>query len=293
MNVFGLHTFAIAPTWDLDRIERRVEQLKEYGIGLFEIPLLRPEEIDTKRSRAFASRWGVELVPSLGLPRALDIVERPDEGLDFLTPAFKVCAEVGSFGLGGVTYGTIGKTTGRAATKREIDGICRFLERAARLAKTFGLKLGIEPCNRYETHLINRGQDAADIIERVGAENIFIHLDTYHMHIEEADIEAAIIQTGPLLGYFHIGESNRGYLGAGSIDFDRVFRGLAKAEYRGPITFESFSSAVVNQPLSGILAIWRNLWTDGRDLAGSAKAFIETHLKSAQEAHARSRIGLQ
>src|SRR3954447_19188374 len=157
MNVFGLHTFAIAPTWDPGRIERRIEELKQYGIGLLEVPLLRPQEIDTKASRAFARRWGVELVCSLGLPRALDIVERPDEGLDFRAPRFKVCAEVGSLGLGGVTYGTIGKTTGRAAPKREIDGICRFLERAARLAKTFGLRLGIEPCNRYETHLINRG----------------------------------------------------------------------------------------------------------------------------------------
>src|SRR5262245_61934541 len=108
MNVFGLHTFAIAPTWDLGRMERRIEELKEYGIGLLEVPLLRPEEIDTRASRAFASRWGVELVCSLGLPRALDIVERPDEGLDFLTPAFKVCAGGRSPRLGGVTYGTNG-----------------------------------------------------------------------------------------------------------------------------------------------------------------------------------------
>src|SRR5262249_58952811 len=77
MNTFGLHTFAIAPTWDLGRIERRIEELKEYGIGLLEVPLLRPEEIDTKASRAFASRWSVELVCSLGLPRALDVVDPP------------------------------------------------------------------------------------------------------------------------------------------------------------------------------------------------------------------------
>src|SRR5262245_19403203 len=189
MNVFGLHTFAVAPVWDLDHIEPRIEELREYGIGLLEIRLLRPEEIDTRRSRAFAHRWGVELVCSLGLPRALDVVEHPDEGFDFLAPAFKVCAEVGSSMLGGVTYGTIGKTTGRAATKREIDGICRFLERAARLARSFDLRVGIEPCNRYETHLVNRGMDAARIIERIGAENLFIHLDTYHMHIEEESFE--------------------------------------------------------------------------------------------------------
>ena len=74
MSIFGLHTFAIAPVWDLSRIEPQIERLKEYGIGLLEIPLLRPSEIDTKRSHAFASRYGIDLVPSLGLPRALDIV---------------------------------------------------------------------------------------------------------------------------------------------------------------------------------------------------------------------------
>jgi D-psicose/D-tagatose/L-ribulose 3-epimerase len=108
------------------------------------------------------------------------------------------------------------------------------------------------------------------------------------MNIEEADLEAALIDTGAMLGYFHIGESGRGYLGAGNIDFDRVFRGLAKAGYEGPITFESFSSAVVNPQLSGILAIWRNLWEDGADLARHAKGFIESGVKAAAEAHARA-----
>jgi D-psicose/D-tagatose/L-ribulose 3-epimerase len=104
------------------------------------------------------------------------------------------------------------------------------------------------------------------------------------MNIEEADLESALIECGDLLGYFHIGESGRGYLGAGNIDFDRVFRGLVKARYRGPITFESFSSAVVNEQLSGILGIWRNLWDDGADLARHAKAFIESGMKAAEEA---------
>jgi len=82
MNTFGLHTFAIAPVWDLARIEPQMDRLKELGIGLMEIPLLRPEEIDTKRTRGFANHYGVQLIPSLGLPRALDVVERPDEALD-------------------------------------------------------------------------------------------------------------------------------------------------------------------------------------------------------------------
>ena len=70
MNVFGLHTFAIAPVWDLARIEPQIDRLKEFGIGLLEIPLLRPEEIDVKRTRAFANRHGVELLV-LARPAAL------------------------------------------------------------------------------------------------------------------------------------------------------------------------------------------------------------------------------
>jgi D-psicose/D-tagatose/L-ribulose 3-epimerase len=255
MNVFGLHTFAIAPVWDLDRIERRIEELKEYGIGLLEIPLLRPAEIDTGRTRAFGQRWGVELVPSLGLPRALDVVEHPDEGLDFLTPAFKVCAEIGSFGLGGVTYGTIGKTTGRAATKKEIDGICRFLERAARLARTFGIKVGLEPCNRYETHLINRGVDAARIIERIGADNLFIHLDTYHMAIEEESYAAGFKAAEPYLGYVHVSESNRGVPGRGTLDWPAVMKAMADIGYKGAVTLESMNHVDVD--IAGGLAVWR------------------------------------
>lgn len=255
MNVFGLHTFAIAPVWDIGRIEPQMDRLKEYGIGLLEIPLLRPAELDARRARAFASQYGVELVPSLGLPWSLDIVENPQDGLDFLEPAFRVCAEVGSFGLGGVTYGTIGKTTKRGRTQREVDGICRFLERAARLARSHGVKVGVEPCNRYETHLINTGKDAAEIIERVGSDDLFIHLDTYHMHIEEKSFEDGFRAAEPYLGYVHVSEANRGVPGQGMLDWPAMMKGLADIGYRGAITLESMNHVDVD--IAGGLAVWK------------------------------------
>jgi D-psicose/D-tagatose/L-ribulose 3-epimerase len=72
----------------------------------------------------------------------------------------------------------------------------------------------------------------------------------------------------------HIGESHRGYLGTGTIDFPELFDGLREIGYSGPITFESFSSSVVDRHLSNTLAIWRNLWSDGADLAEQARDFI-------------------
>jgi sugar phosphate isomerase/epimerase len=78
-----------------------------------------------------------------------------------------------------------------------------------------------------------------------------------------------------------IGENHRGYLGSGHLDFTAFFHALTDIDYTGPITFESFSSAVIAAGLSNDLAIWRNLWSDGEDLARHARAFIANHLTAA------------
>ncbi len=91
---------------------------------------------------------------------------------------------------------------------------------------------------------------------------------------------------GKRLGYVHIGESNRGYLGSGTIDFAQFFHALAMIDYQGVITFESFSSTVVNEDLSNALAIWRNLWDDGMDLAVHAREFMAGGIQAAAMAKA-------
>jgi D-psicose/D-tagatose/L-ribulose 3-epimerase len=82
-------------------------------------------------------------------------------------------------------------------------------------------------------------------------------------------------------------------MGSGTIDLAGVFRALVKANYQGPITFESFSSRVVDKQFQGILGIWRNLWEDGRDLAAHARQYTLAQLKAAHEAQkqaSRSRL---
>jgi D-psicose/D-tagatose/L-ribulose 3-epimerase len=86
------------------------------------------------------------------------------------------------------------------------------------------------------------------------------------------------------LGYVHVGECHRGYLGTGSVDLPRIFRTLVDVDYRGTITFESFSNAVVSESLSNSLAVWRELWTDGEAVAAHALALIREHLAAARAA---------
>jgi D-psicose/D-tagatose/L-ribulose 3-epimerase len=103
------------------------------------------------------------------------------------------------------------------------------------------------------------------------------------MNIEEADLVSPVLELGDRLGYVHIGENHRGYLGSGHLDFPAFFGALARIDYRGPVTFESFSSAVLAPGLSNDLAIWRNLWSDGSDLATKAHQFIAQSLIAARQ----------
>jgi D-psicose/D-tagatose/L-ribulose 3-epimerase len=96
------------------------------------------------------------------------------------------------------------------------------------------------------------------------------------MNIEEKSLRDAVHVCGDRLGYVHVGESDRGALGTGTVDFEGLFRGLAEAGYDGPITFESFSAEVVSPSLSDVLCIWRNPWSyEQRDeLAVGARTYV-------------------
>lgn len=149
------------------------------------------------------------------------------------------------------------------------------------------MTLGPEICNRYEVNVVNTARDALALADDIGSDTVMIHLDTYHMNIEEDDFVTPVKEVGDRLGYVHIGENHRGYLGSGHLDFESFFGALADVDYRGPLTFESFSSAVLAPGLSNDLAIWRNLWDDGFDLAVKAREYMADGLTRARAAGVR------
>jgi D-psicose/D-tagatose/L-ribulose 3-epimerase len=102
------------------------------------------------------------------------------------------------------------------------------------------------------------------------------------MNIEEADIGLAIRHAAEKIGYVHIGESHRGYLGTGNIDFAAIFDALVAIGWQDYVTFESFSSAIVDRDLSLKTGIWRDLWSDNVALARHARAFIMLGLETAK-----------
>ncbi len=273
MPTLGLHTLAIASDWRPEEAAGYMPRLIEAGIGVMELPLLRPDSFDAAGTRALTEKLGFRVTCSLGLPARLDVVARPDEALDFLTRALQVAKDAGSDVLGGVTYGTIGRTSGHPPTGAEIDAITRLVERAAAVARGLGLTLLIEPCNRYETHLLNTGAQAAALILRTGADNVLIHMDTYHMNIEEVSLTRGFADAGRFLGYVHLSESNRGVPGQGTVDWDDCFGGLKALGFDGDVVVESF--VCMDPDLARGLAVWRPVAEVPEDVITKGLPFVK------------------
>ncbi len=204
-----------------------------------------------------------------------------ERGAVLLQESLQITHELGGTHFTGALYSALGKYS-RPLTETGRANVVAVLGELAKDAAAKQMTLGLEVCNRYETNVINTAADALRLADDIGADNVVVHLDTYHMNIEEDDFVRPVQLLGDRLGYVHIGENHRGYLGSGHLDFAAFFHALVDIDYRGPITFESFSSAVVSPTLSNDLAIWRNLWDDGPALAAHAHTYLATSLEAVQ-----------
>jgi D-psicose/D-tagatose/L-ribulose 3-epimerase len=272
MQGFGVHTSMWTMSWDRAGAEKAVAAAARYKMDFIEIALLNAAAVDTAHSRALLESNDLKAVCSLGLPERVWASRHPEEAIEYLKVAIDKTAEMGALALSGVTYGGIGERTGVPPTEVEYDNVARALTGAAKHAKSRGILLGIEPVNRYENHLINTGWQAVEMIERVGADNIFIHLDTYHMNIEEKGAGNGILDARKHLKYIHLSESDRGTPGCGTCDWDEIFATLAAIGFNGGLAMESF----INMPpeVSYGLSVWRPVAKDEAEVMGNGLPFL-------------------
>ena len=279
MAKLGIHAFCFTPGWEAKNADAELPPLKELGIGVVELPLLRPAEFDAKGTRKAFEKHGMGVTCSLGLPQHLDPTKDLKACTDFLDHALNVAAEAGSKILSGVTFGSIGKTSGAPRTDAEYDAMCMMISHAASTAKSLDLRLGLEPCNRYETHLLNTGQQTVEALNRIGADNTFVHLDTYHMNIEEVSMSQGCQDAGSRLEYIHLSESNRGVPGRGCLNWEDTFAGLKDVDFRGTMTLESFIN--VDDDIAGGLALWRPVTDQPEDILKVGIPFLIEQSKAA------------
>ena len=272
MKGFGVHTSMWTMSWDAEGATQAIAAATQSGMDFLEIALLDPASTDAAFGRRLLEDAALPAVCSLGLPKAVWASHNPDGAISFLALAIEKAAGLGAEALTGVTYGGIGERSGYPPTKTELDNVARALEAAAKLAKAHGLSFGIEPVNRYETHLINTAAQGVAMIERIGAENMFLHLDTYHMNIEERGAGNGIIAGRDHLRYIHLSESDRGTPGAGTCDWDEIFASLAAIGFKGGLAMESF----INMPpeIANGLSVWRPVADSAEQVMSQGLPFL-------------------
>jgi D-psicose/D-tagatose/L-ribulose 3-epimerase len=272
MPQFGAHAFIWAGEWTPEGAEKVVRGASEAGLDFVEIPLLHPESMDVSGTRELLDRYAIGCTCSLGLPRSAHLPFAPDEAERFLQAAVDVAAALGSDALTGAIYTHLGTLTRKPPTEEELATVARVIKSVARYAAERDVSLGIEAINRYETYLVNLASQAGEMLSRINEANVFVHLDTYHMNIEEKGFYEPIVAAGDKMRYIHLSESDRGTPGTGNVHWDDVFRGLKAVEYDGRLVMESF--AAVNEDIIGATALWRDVVGDPRALINDGLTFL-------------------
>ncbi|CAN7170037.1 sugar phosphate isomerase/epimerase family protein [Rhizobium leguminosarum] len=289
MRRLGIHSFVWTGGQTQEGLEMALNKTAEHGYRTIEFAYLRPEKFNLDRLAKLAQSLDVEIGVTMGLPLDKDVssedMSAVSAGKQTLADAVRAVRDIGGNKLGGILYSAHTKYN-RQPTKKGWDNSVAAIAATAEVAKQANVDLVLEVVNRFETNLLNTAAQGLKFIAETGSEHVRLHLDTFHMNIEEANPAAAIRLAGDKIGYFHIGESNRGYLGDGVINFDLIFDALLDIDYKRDIVFESFSTTVVDEGLSLACAIWRDTWEDNDPLAAHAKRYIELKYDEAKRRRA-------
>lgn len=263
----------ILPDWKAIEGEYAIKKTAAAGFDVLEILLPPSREIDTATVRKQLKENGIEAVCSYNLQSDSHIPFYPEKALGDIIWALDRAKELESPILAGVLHSGIGVFSGAVKTAKEQEIVVQVLSAAASHAKGLGITICIEPINRYESYVCNVASDVLTVIDQVGSDALALHLDTFHMNIEEENFIDPVINAGHHLKHFHITESNRGMPGEGNVHWDDLFRALANIKYDGALVLENFSSSI--EGMSERVNLWQPSKHNADELAAGSLAFIK------------------
>lgn len=223
--------------------EENVAKIAGWGYDGVEVAIRDPALVDGDELIRVVSAHGLE-VPAIGTGQAWG-----EEGLSYTDPdpAIRLAAiertkahipfaaSTGAVIIIGLLRGIVKPGVSQ---EQAMDWVVAALRECCAVARPHGVRIALEPINRYETTLVNNVEQGMDLLERIGADNMGLLLDTFHMNIEDASIEGSIRTCGDRIFHFHVADSNRWYPGAGHLDFASILDALAATRYEGYVSGE-------------------------------------------------------
>lgn len=268
-----------AVTWSDDQLPF-LEKAHQAGFDAAEISLLKGGDIDVTTYRDWLNRLGLQPYCIMGLNAETDITS-PDvaiqkAGIEYVKRALEAAARLGSPILCGLPYMQWFYFPPDGNFQAYRDRSAAALHEIAKTAADLNVTICLEIINRYETFMFNTVAESLSFLKQVDHPSVKLHLDTYHMNMEEDNIAAAIRQAGHQLGHFHCVASNRKLPGPATINWEEIRKALDDLHYDGGLVIEAFPLPTTETGRS--VNTWRplvdNLDTDAR----TAAAFLRKNL---------------
>ncbi|PIE35409.1 hypothetical protein CSA56_04310 [candidate division KSB3 bacterium] len=280
MNKIGILYGYWSKDWEVD-YNPYLQKVKDLGFDTLEINtlhLMNMSDDAQKRFRENADELGVDVLAVIGIPLEYDIAS-PDStvrknGIKYTKKLIEICSKMRIPCASGVLFAAwLAKLEDQGVSKSVCwNNSVASMKEISKVAEELNVDLNLEVVNRYETYLINTCQEALAYIDEVDSPNVYVHLDTYHMNIEEDSMTGSILQAGDKLGHFHIGENNRKPPGTGEMPWQDIFNALKEIQYEKAIVMEPFvqPGGTVGRDIS----VYRELMP-GVDLDAEAKKSVE------------------
>lgn len=274
----GINTFLFTSPFTTESV-KLFPMFKKWGFETVEIPIESPEHIDAAKVKAAADKHGLaigSICACMGPGRDFrGTAAEQKTAMVYCKAIIDQAAIMGCPNIIGPIYSVVGKADAvePAAQKKEFALVVKNLKVLAAYAAKKGVNLCIEPLNRFETDFLNTCDKGLALIKAVGAKNVKLHLDTFHMNIEEKNQADAIRKAGKLLGHFHACGSDRGTPGNDHIEWKPIIKALKDIGYKGDLVIESFTTDV--KVIARAAAIWRRIEPTTNEIAVKGIQFLK------------------
>lgn len=259
---FGINTFLFTSPFT-NNSTKLFPKFKKWGFDSVEIAIEDPSHIDPAHVRRELDRNGLicgSVCAAMGPDRDLrGDAKAQKTGLAYMTALLDQMVVLGCPSLIGPVYSAVGRADAVPADeyKQQWATVVKNLKVLCKHAEKRGRQVCLEPLNRFETDFINTCDQGLKMIKAVGSPVLKLHLDTFHMNIEEKDQAAAIRKAGKHLGHFHACGSDRGTPCNDHIDWKPIAKALKDIRYNGNVVIESFTTDV--KVIAKAAAIWRRM----------------------------------
>ena len=254
-----------------------INTAKNLGFDCVEVFLPPLDDQELQNIKKALKDTGMSCISGVALSEEHDVSaydkKRRRNGILFLKKCIEKAASLESPLITGITYSSWGTPPEEYDRKTLWLNSVRSLKEVCKYAKKFDIEIGVEAVNRFKSYLINTAEDAIKFVKDVDEPNIKIHLDTFHMNIEEKDFYTPIVKTGNLLGYLHCIENDRGIPGTGHVDWNALFKALKEIRYDRWVVIETFPPGV--KGLSEKVCAWRWVFPDEIELASKGLQFLQ------------------